>query len=69
FGIVYTGHPDLRRLLMWEGYKDHPMRKDYVEPDDFEYEPTAHDEILKRHQAHQAEAAPAVAGQEGTGAA
>jgi NADH-quinone oxidoreductase subunit C len=52
FGIVFTGHPDLRRLLMWEGFKDHPMRKDYVEPDDFEYEPTAHDEVLRRAQAH-----------------
>jgi NADH-quinone oxidoreductase subunit C len=52
FGIVFTGHPDLRRLLMWEGFKDHPMRKDYVEPDDFEYEPTAHDEVLRRAQEH-----------------
>ena len=52
FGIVFTGHPDLRRLLMWEGFKDYPMRKDYVEPDDFDYEPTAHDEVLKRAQAH-----------------
>ena len=53
YGIVFTGHPDLRRLLMWDGFKDHPMRRDYVEPDDFEYEPTAHDEVLKRAQAHQ----------------
>ncbi|MGD0858914.1 MAG: NADH-quinone oxidoreductase subunit C [Terracidiphilus sp.] len=52
FGIVFTGHPDLRRLLMWDGFKDHPMRRDYVEPDDFEYEPTAHDEVLARAQAH-----------------
>jgi NADH-quinone oxidoreductase subunit C len=43
YGVVFTGHPDLRRLLMWDGFKDHPMRRDYVEPDDFEYEPTAHD--------------------------
>ena len=57
YGIVFTGHPDLRRLLMWEGFKDHPMRRDYVAPDDFEYEPTAHDEVLKRAQAHQAAAA------------
>jgi NADH-quinone oxidoreductase subunit C len=54
FGIVFTGHPDLRRLLMWDEFKDHPMRRDYVEPDDFEYEPTAHDEVLKRAQEHRA---------------
>ena len=54
YGIVFTGHPDLRRLLMWDGFKDHPMRKDYVEPDDFEYEPTPHDEVLKRTQEHRA---------------
>jgi NADH-quinone oxidoreductase subunit C len=52
FGIVFEGHPDLRRILMWDGFKDHPMRRDYVEPDDFEYEPTAHDEVLARTQAH-----------------
>jgi NADH-quinone oxidoreductase subunit C len=52
FGVVFTGHPDLRRLLMWDGFKDHPMRRDYVEPDDFEYEPTAHDDVLKRALAH-----------------
>jgi len=57
FGIVFAGHPDLRRLLMWDGFKDHPMRRDYVEPDDFEYEPTAHDEVLARAAAHQAGAA------------
>jgi NADH-quinone oxidoreductase subunit C len=54
YGIVFKGHPDLRRLLMWEGFKDHPMRRDYVEPDDYEYEPTAHDEVLKRAGAHKA---------------
>ena len=50
FGIVFKGHPDLRRILMWDEFKDHPMRRDYVEPDDFEYEPTPHDEVLKRAQ-------------------
>jgi NADH-quinone oxidoreductase subunit C len=54
YGIVFTGHPDLRRILMWDGFKDFPMRKDYVEPDDFEYEPTPHDDVLKRAQAHRA---------------
>jgi NADH-quinone oxidoreductase subunit C len=68
FGIVFTGHPDLRRLLMWEEFKDHPMRRDYVEPDDFEYEPTAHDEVLKRAQERRAKLSAAVSGQEGAGA-
>ena len=61
YGIVFTGHPDLRRILMWEEFKDHPMRKDYVTPDDFEYEPTPHDDVMKRAEAHK----PAVAAQEG----
>lgn len=56
FGVVFLGHPDLRRLLMWDAFKDHPMRRDYVEPDDFEYEPTAHDDVLARTRAHQAAA-------------
>ena len=54
YGIVFEGHPDLRRILMWDGFKDHPMLKDYVEPDDYEYEPTPHDEVLERAKAHQA---------------
>jgi NADH-quinone oxidoreductase subunit C len=58
YGIVFIGHPDLRRLLMWDGFKDHPMRRDYVEPDDFEYEPTPHDEVLARAKAHQAAGDP-----------
>jgi NADH-quinone oxidoreductase subunit C len=69
FGIVFTGHPDLRRILMWEGFKDHPMRRDYVEPDDFEYEPTAHDAVLARAQGHEATQLAATAGEKETGAA
>ena len=68
FGIVFTGHPDLRRLLMWDEFKDHPMRRDYVEPDDFEYEPTALDQVLARAAAHRAAQAAPDSGQEGTGA-
>jgi NADH-quinone oxidoreductase subunit C len=50
FGVQFEGHPDLRRILMWDGFKDHPMRKDYRDPDDYEYEPTAHDQVLARSQ-------------------
>jgi len=52
YGIVFAGHPDLRRLLMWDEFKDHPMRKDYVAPDDYEWEPTPHDAVLTRAKAH-----------------
>jgi NADH-quinone oxidoreductase subunit C len=52
FGVIFDGHPDLRRILMWDGFVDHPMRRDYVDPDDYEYEPTAHDEVLHRANQH-----------------
>ena len=52
FGIKFEGHPDLRRILMWDGFKDFPMRKDYVEPDDYEYEPTPHDEVVEKASRH-----------------
>ena len=59
YGIHFDGHPDQRRILMWDGFKDHPMRKDYVEPDDYEYEPTPHDDVREKAKAHQASGAQA----------
>ncbi len=32
FGVRFDGHPNLKRVLMWEGFEGHPMRKDYLEP-------------------------------------
>ncbi len=54
YGIQFDGHPDLRRILMWDEFTDFPMRKDYVEPDDYEYEPTPHDEVLEKAKEHYA---------------
>jgi NADH-quinone oxidoreductase subunit C len=54
FGIVFDGHPDLRRILMWDEFVGHPMRKDYVEPDDYEYEPTPHGGVLEKVRARHA---------------
>ena len=31
FGIIFEGHPNLRRVLTWEGFNGHPLRKDWKE--------------------------------------
>src|SRR6185295_13795098 len=33
YGIIYEGHPDPRRIFMWEGFEGFPMRKDYQQED------------------------------------
>jgi NADH-quinone oxidoreductase subunit C len=38
FGVVFDGHPDLRRILTWEGFQGHPLLKDFtVDNDDLSW--------------------------------
>lgn len=29
-GITFTGHPNLKRIVLWDGFPGHPLRKDYL---------------------------------------
>jgi NADH-quinone oxidoreductase subunit C len=29
-GITFEGHPNLKRIVLWEGFQGHPLRKDYL---------------------------------------
>ncbi|MSQ22081.1 MAG: NADH-quinone oxidoreductase subunit C, partial [Dehalococcoidia bacterium] len=29
---AFSGHPNLKRIMLWEGFQGHPLRRDYLEP-------------------------------------
>ncbi|HXU68977.1 MAG TPA: NADH-quinone oxidoreductase subunit C [Polyangia bacterium] len=46
-GVVFAGHPDLRRILMPDDWPGHPMRKDYVEATSYRGMPTTRANTLE----------------------
>ena len=57
YGIYSTAIPISDGFSVWDEFEDYPMRKDYREPDDYEYEPTPHDDAGEGETALRAAAA------------